>query len=121
MTTYYNKTEIYKSMKFLVKECLQECRDCKELPVELVDLLKHNFLAKFVHYNSETNNIEIGIKESKSDSDSYPEITIYSYPLDGNQKWVNNSLKKDNNDMVFYGQLLNRKNLLFKDAEVILM
>lgn len=121
MTTYYNKAEIYNSMKLLVKECLQECRDCKELPVEFIDLLKHNFLAKYVYYNPTTNNIEIGIEESKSDSDSYPEITVYSYPLDGKQGWVDKSLKKDNNDMVYYGQLLNRKKLLFKDAEVILM
>lgn len=121
MTTYYNKGEIYNSMKLLVRECLQECRDCKELPVELIDLLKHNFLAKFVHYNAATNNIEIGIEDIKSNSVSYPEITVYSYPLNGNQKWVDKSLKKDNNDMVFYSQLLNRKNLLFKDAEVILL
>lgn len=121
MTTYYNKGEIYNSVKLLVRECLQECRDCKKIPLELIDLLKHNFLAKFVHYNSATNNIEIGIEENKSNPDSYSEIAIYSYSLDGNQKWVDKSFKKDNNDMVFYGQLLNRKNLLFKDAEVILM
>lgn len=121
MITYYNKAEIYNSMKLLVKECLQECKDCKKLSAEFIDLLKHNFLAKFVHYNSTTNNIEIGIEESKTDNNSYPEITVYSYPLDGNQKWVEKSIKKDNNDMVFYGQLLNRKKILFKDAEVILM
>lgn len=108
-------------MKLLVRECLVECKECHELPGELIDLLKHNFLAKFVHYNSETNNIEIGIEDNNADIDTYPKITVYSYPVDGDQNWVEKSLKKDNNDMVFYGQLLNRKKLLFNDVEVVLM
>ena len=121
MTTYYNQSEILLTMKVLIKEYLKESLNNKELSEDFIELIKHNFLAKFVYYNPLKDAIEIGVEDPDSGIDSYPEIKIFSYPIEGKNIWLNESLKKDKNDMAFYGRLLNRKKLLFKNAEVIVI
>lgn len=121
MTTYYNQNEINTAMNGLVQEYLQECIQCEEIPADFIDLVKHNFRAKFVHYSPTTNSIEIGIKEYYSSDDLYPEIKVYSYPLDKKNQWLKKSFKNDKEDLAFYCKLLNRKKSFSKDAEVILM
>lgn len=121
MTTYYNQNEILLTMKALIKDYLKESLKSKELSEDFIELIKHNFLAKFVYFNPLKNVIEIGVEDPNSEYDSYPEIKIFSYPLDGKTSWLDGSIKKDKNDMAFYGRLLNRKNLLFKDAEVVVL
>lgn len=108
-------------MNNLVNEYLQECINCAEIPADFIDLVKHNFLAKFVHYNATKNAIEIGIKDYNTNEDLYPEIKVYSYPLDKKNQWLKKSFKKDKEDLDFYCKLLNRKKSFSKDAEVILM
>lgn len=120
MTTYYNQEEIKSSMKKLVKEFLDVCKECEELPEDFVDLVKHNFLAKFVCYNNKTKNIEIGVEDFSKDS-LYPEIKVYKFPILSNKKWVENSFRTGRNDLDFYGRLLNRKKLNNHNAEVIVM
>lgn len=120
MTTYYNQDEIQASMKKLVKECIKECRECEELPEDFVELIKHNFLAKFVCYNSKTENIEIGVEDFSEES-LYPKIKIYKFPISSNKKWVERSFRTEKNDFEFYSHLLNRKNLNNRDADVIVM
>lgn len=120
MTTYYNQQELKSSMKRLIKECLTECRECEELPENFVDLIKHNFLAKFVCYNKKTQEIEIGVEDFSEES-LYPQIKIYKFPITANKKWVEKSLKDGRNDLDFYGRLLNKKKLANRDAEVVVM
>lgn len=121
MTTYYNQNEIRTAMNNLVQEYLEECINCQEIPADFIDLVKHNFLAKFVHYNPTTNAIEIGIKDYNSDEDSYPEIKVYSYLIDKKNQWLKKSFSKEKEDLAFYCRLLNRKKSFSKDAEVVLM
>ncbi len=121
MTTYYNQSEILLTMRVLMKEYLKESLRNKELSEDFTELIKHNFLAKFVYYNPMENAIEIGVEDPNSKTDSYPEINIISYPLDGKTSWLDGSLKKNKNDMAFYGRLLNKNKLLFRDSEVIVL
>lgn len=121
MTTYYNQNEILLTMKTLIKGYLKESLSSKKLSEDFIDLIKHNFRAKFVFYNPKKNLIEIGVEDPNSKSDSYPEINILSFPISGENTWLDGSLKKDKNDMAYYGKLLNRKNPFLKDAEVVLL
>ncbi|MFO8147538.1 MAG: hypothetical protein R6U03_09140 [Gillisia sp.] len=121
MTTYYNQNEILLTMRLLMKDYLNECLSNKKLSEDFIDLIKHNFLAKFVYYNPMKNVIEIGVEDPDSKTDSYPEINIFSFPVAGKTSWLDESLKKDKNDMTFYGKLLNRNKRLFKDAEVVVL
>lgn len=120
MTTYYNQQELKASMKSLVQEFLSECKRCEELPEDFVDLIKHNFLAKFVCYNNKTKNIEIGVEDFSEES-LYPNIKIYKFPINSNKKWVEKSFKDGRNDLDFYGRLLNKKKSANRDAEVVVM
>ncbi len=119
MTTYYNQSEIIAAMHQLVNEYLKQCKNCKEIPEDFVELLRHNFLAKFVCYNAETNNIEIGV-ENYSEEDLYDSIKIYKYSLDADNSWLGKSFKRGKNDLAFYGKLLSRRKS-FNDVEVIVM
>lgn len=120
MTTYYNQQEIKDSMKNLVKEFLSECKKCEELPDDFVDLIKHNFLAKFVAYNDKTQHIEIGVEDFSEES-LYPNIKIYKFPITSGKKWVAQSFRSGKNDLDFYGKLLNRKNTANPHAEVVVI
>lgn len=119
MTAYYKQTEIIAAMNQLVEDYLRECKQCETLPSGFIDLLKHNFLAKFVCFNQKTKTIEIGVEDSSPDA-LYPQIKIYKYPLDSGKRWVEKSFKTGKNDLAFYGQLLSRRQS-YKDVEVIVM
>lgn len=118
MTTYYKQTEIKAAIDQLADDYLKECKRCEELPEGFVELIKHNFLAKFVCYNRDTKTIEIGVEDYSGDA-LYPKIKILEYSLNS-RNWVKNSFKNNKNDLYFYGQLLNR-NRSSREAEVILM
>lgn len=118
MTTYYKQTEIKAAIDQLADDFLKECKRCEELPEGFVDLIKHNFLAKFVCYDKETKTIEIGVEDNSPDA-LYPKIKVYKYSLNS-KTWIRDSFKNDLNDLHFYGRLLNR-NRSSRDADVILM
>lgn len=118
MTTYYKQAEIKAAMKVLVDEYLTECEKCETLPEDFVDLLKHNFLAKYVCYNRETKTIEIGIEDSSAET-YYPEIKVYKFPINSDASWLKKSFRSDKNDLSFYGKLISRK--FSRDTEVVLM
>lgn len=120
MTTYYNQHELKSSMKSLVKDFIKECKQCEELPEDFVDLIKHNFLAKFVCYNKETQNIEIGVEDFSEES-LYPTIKIYKFPITSNKKWVEKSFRDGRNDLDFYGRLLNKKKSANRNADVVVI
>lgn len=120
MTTYYKQAEIKASMKKLVDSYLEECKKCEELSPDFIDLIKYNFLAKFVCYNKSTQTIEIGIEDNSKDDEFYPQIMVYKYKLNSNKKWLDRSFKDGINDMAFYGKLLNRSKMN-QEAEVVLI
>lgn len=120
MTTYYKQAEIKASMKKLIDEYLEDCKRCEELSEDFIDLIKHNFLAKYVCYNKNTKTIEIGVEDTSKDDEFYPEIKVYKYPLNSNKKWLERSFKDGKNDLTFYGRLLNRTKT-DQEAEVILL
>jgi hypothetical protein len=49
MASYLNTNEIRLSLRQLVKQYIEECETCQELPEEFISLIKHNFLAKYVY------------------------------------------------------------------------
>jgi len=119
MASYLNTNEIRVSLQQLVKQYVEECETCQELPDEFISLIKHNFLAKYVYYNKQKKQIEIGIDESES-PDTYPEIKVYKIPVNKACKWLDRSFRNQQSDLEFYGKLLNR-NEIFNSSEVVLM
>ncbi|MBZ9728393.1 hypothetical protein LB467_01725 [Salegentibacter sp. JZCK2] len=119
MASYLNTNEIRLSLRQLVKQYVEHCETCQELPEEFISLIKHNFLAKYVYYNKQKKQIEIGIDESNS-PESYPEIKVYKFPVSKAAKWLDKSFKDSQSDLVFYGRLLNR-NEIFNSSDVILL
>lgn len=124
MVAYYNQRQIKTEMKALIQDYLKSCYNCEELPADLVDLIKHNFLAKYVSYNSELHSIEIGVEVSDKPSSliSYPQIKVYQFPIDDKKnKWLKKSLKTSKTDLAFYGRLLNKRSTIYKNADVVVM
>jgi len=119
MATYLNNNEIRTALKQLVKQYIEECITCKEMPEDFISLIKHNFLAKYVYYNKQKEQIEIGIDIAESPN-TYPEIKIYKFPVNKAVKWLDKSFKDNQNDLEFYGRLLNRNEIL-NSSEVVLM
>lgn len=107
MTLYVNQNEIQASLKVLVKQYIEECEQCQELPKEFVSLIKHNFLAKYVYYNKAKKHIEIGIEASNS-PETYPDIKIYKFPIKKASDWLEKSFKTGEADLQFYGKLLHK-------------
>ncbi len=120
MTTYYKAAEIKASMKKLVDSYLDRCLNDGEICEDFSDLVKHNFLAKYVCYNKNTKTIEIGIEDYSKEGEFYPEIQVYKFPINKNRRWIERSFKDNMNDLIFYGKLLNRNNMI-KSSDVVLI
>lgn len=122
MTSYYNKLEIETAMKHVVAEYLKECIECEELSEDFVDLIKYNFLAKYVSLDKTKRIIEIGIEDTSTPISHYPVIKIFSFPLDEfENKWLDRSFKNEREDLTFYGKLLNRKKYNHRNMEVVVL
>lgn len=119
-TTYYYQEEIRTGMKVLVDEYLKDFTNFEKLPEDFTDLIKHNFLAKFVYYNKLDSSVEIGVEES-SVSSPYPEIKVFVYNLSSGIDWLDKSFKTGKTNLAFYGKLLNQRRSFLKDAEVIII
>jgi len=122
MTTYYNKFEIETAMKLIVADYLKDCIECDKLSEDFVDLIKYNFLAKYVYLDKNKRTIEIGVEEVNGDSSHYSVINVFTFPIDEFENtWLNDSFKSDNSDLVFYGKLLNRKKYQHRNTEVVVL
>jgi hypothetical protein len=122
MTTYYSKSEIETAMRSIVVDYVKKCIDCDEISDDFVDLIKYNFLAKYVSLNRKTHSIEIGVEDINTKGSHYPVINIFSFPLQEKENlWLDRSFKSKNNDLVFYGSLINRRKYNHKNTEVIVM
>jgi len=121
MTSYYNKFEIQSAMKVIVADYLKECIECEELSEDFRDLIKYNFLAKYVSFNKEQKTIEIGIEDTNTNNSHYPIIQISTFPIERSNKWLKDSFNYQIDDLAFYGKLLNRRKYSYRDAEVVVL
>lgn len=119
MAAYFNSNQLRTSLQELVKTYIAECKECNVLSQDCIDLLRHNFLAEFVIYNKSDNSIEIGMNKSE-DFDGYPEIEIYTFPLEDIGKKVDYSFKNNNEDLEFYGKLIGRRKGIGSDSVVLM-
>lgn len=119
MASYLNSTEIRLSLKALVKEYIEECEKCERIPEDFIDLIKHNYLAKYVFYNAKKKHIEIGIEDPDAEG-HYPEIKSYKFPVKKAVEWLDKSFKKDICDLQFYGRLLSRNERL-NPSDIVVM
>ena len=119
MASYLRTEEIKTSLRVLVNQYIEECRDCDKIPQDFIDLLRHNFLAKFVFYNKNDKTIEIGINKGSS-PEGYPNIKVFSFPVNKALEWLDESFKSETNDLEFYGKLLNR-NEIISSSELVLI
>lgn len=119
MTSYLRTEEIKTSLRVLVNQYIEECRNCDKIPQDFIDLLRHNFLAKFVFYNKNDKTIEIGINKGSS-PEGYPNIKVFSFPVNKAVEWLDESFKSETNDLEFYGKLLNR-NEIISSSELVLI
>lgn len=122
MITYYSKFEINSSLKLILADYLRHCYEGGAMPENFKELLKHNFLAKYVVYNCEDRIIEIGIEVSDNENSTYSEIKSVSFSLEREENiWLENSFKYTANDLIFYGKLINRENYNYQNAEVVIV
>ena len=119
MAAYFNSNQLRTSLQELVKMYITECKECETLSQDCIDLLRHNFLAEFVVYNKRNNSIEIGINKS-DDFDGYPEMEIYTFPLEEVGKKVDYSFKNNHEDLEFYGKLIGRRKGIGSNSVVLM-
>lgn len=118
MVLFLKPQEIHSSLNTLVLYYFNVCEQSGEIPQQLVQLIKHNFSAKYVWYNIPEKKIEIGINESKSPGCGYPDIQVYSYPID-QYGWIEKSHKNEAFDLNFYGKLLNNKSSMASEIVIL--
>ncbi len=120
MSIYLKTEEIRASLGAIVKFYIQDCKQKKEIPQELAELIKHNFLAKYVSYNKNDETIEIGINISKHRAEMYPTIEIFTFPVNSAEKWLESSFKTGKADLEFYAKMINR-DIRFTREEVVVV
>lgn len=119
MAAYFNTNELRSSLQELVKIYISECEECRELSQDCIDLIKHNFLAEYVVYNKQENTIEVGINESEK-FDGYPEIKVYTFPLEDIGKNVDHSFRNNTEDLEYYGKIISRRKGLTSGSVIVM-
>lgn len=112
MNIYLKTEELKSALQNVIELYVQDCLTSKKLPTELTEIIKHNYLAKYVHYNDAEKMIEIGINYSEPNTSTYPRIKVFSFPIEKTAHWLDYSFKTGKGDLEFYGAMLNRKNKL---------
>ena len=120
MAMYLTEKEIKKLMESSVKTFVRESIEHEKISEDLMELLKHNFYAKYAIYDREKRQIEIGVNETKRNSMTYPNIRLYSYPVDKASEWITKSLHWQRHDLEFYAKILSRKNDMLGEEIVVL-
>lgn len=111
METFVTRSEIKSLWRPVFKKMIRECRMNKKAPDGLVELIKHNFFAKYASYEANTEMAEIGVNESVVGAKTYPAIKIYTVPLHELEQKLNASSKLKPSDMEFYAKILTGKKL----------
>lgn len=106
MTAYFRRDEIEVQMQQLVISYAEECLSQGQINRDFIELIKHNFLAKYVLYDPKKKVVEIGINESGGSKGLYPNIKVHHFSIDKVQSWVGKSFKYSKGDLEFYGKLL---------------
>lgn len=119
MAAYFNSNQLRTSLQELMKQFISECKECNELSQDCIDLIRHNFLAEFVVYNKANNSIEVGINHEEK-FDGYPEIEVYTFPLEEIGKKVDHSFRHNTEDLEFYGKLIGRRKNLGSNSVVVM-
>lgn len=108
MAAYFNTDELKTAMTNLIKQYINNCEECDELSQDCIDLIRHNFLAEYAVYNAANKSIEVGIDVSNVNAE-YPELEVYTIPLKDAQIRISNSFRQNDEDLEFYGKLLNKQ------------
>lgn len=105
MTSYQSRNQIKTLLQEMIPAQISECQECDELPQALADLIMHNFQAKYVCYNKQSNTVEVGIEEQES-TNSYSKITSQTFKLEEAATWLEKSFKTEEQDLRFYAQII---------------
>lgn len=119
MAAYFNTNQLRASLQDLIKIYIEECKDCNDLSKDCIDLIRHNFMAEFVVYDKVNNRIEVGMNKT-DEFDAYPEIEIYTFPLEDIGKKIDYSFKNNDEDLEFYGKIIGRRKGLGSNSVVLM-
>lgn len=119
MATYLKEEEIRVHLDRLMDKFSEECRTTGEINPDFAQLIKHNFYAKYVHYDPSTEMVEIGINESKVRNPGYPEIKVYHYALSETKQWLGKQFRNNTFDLEFYAKLISRDQTSNPDVIVL--
>ena len=107
MTAYLTEYEIKTSLKTLVKQYLENCKNCHQLSDEFVELIRYTLKAKYANYNKETRTIEVGVKQENENS-FYNDIKTYSYSLEQAEQELGKSFNNySGKELTYFGKFLN--------------
>lgn len=120
MISYQSRNQIELDLHKMLPHQIEECKVCDELPAALEELIKHNFQATFVCYDKKTNTIEVGVKEQE-DVTNYPKITVHKFKLEEAISQLDQTFKKSDQDLKFYGKLLAGNGYGSRIDEVVLV
>lgn len=120
MTSYQSRSQIQEHLKEMIPQQVSECKECDKLPQPLVELIMHNFQAKYVCYHKKTNIVEVGVEEQESII-TYPNITSYTFRLEEAVSWLGESLRTDEPDLRFYAKLIAENSSVDRIDDVVLM
>lgn len=119
MATYLKEDEIRSILDQLIDKYSKECQRSSRLHPDLIDLIKHNFFAKYVDYDSATEMVEIGINESKERNPGYPDIKVYHYALSEISQWLGDRFRNSSFDLEFYAKIISRDRS--SDSDVVVL
>ena len=119
MATYLKEEEIKTLLGELIDKYVDESRVSGKLVPEFIELIKHNFYAKYVHYDLASEMIEIGINEAKVRTPGYPDIKVYHYDISESRKWLSKKFQNTSFDLEFYAKLISKDQ--DSDSEIIVI
>jgi|SRR5690606_2415533 len=119
MATYLKEDEIKTLLKGLIDRYVEESRGTGILLPDFVELIKHNFYAKYVYYDSKSETVEIGINESKVRTPGYPDIKVYHYEIAEAKNWLGKNFRNTTFDLEFYAKLIGKEQ--DADSEIIVI
>lgn len=119
MATYLKEEEIKTLLNGLIEKYVEESRNSGKLNPDFVELIKHNFYGKYVHYDPVTEMVEIGINESKVRTPGYPDIKVYHYDISEALKWMGQKFQNTTFDLEFYAKIIGKDQ--DADSEIIVI